>query len=61
MKRVNLAEKFDLIRVHWWPKIAGKLNGQYEAEVHGLWLQPISSLNTGNVTNDRTRQQPDWI
>lgn len=26
--RVNLDEKFDLIREHWRPKIVGELNGQ---------------------------------
>src|SRR2546430_16953293 len=29
MKKINLAEKFSLIRDHWNPRIAGELNGQY--------------------------------
>lgn len=29
MKKVNLAEKFDLFHEYWSPKIAGELNGQY--------------------------------
>jgi mannose-6-phosphate isomerase-like protein (cupin superfamily) len=29
MERVNLAEKFAVIREHWSPKIAGELNGQH--------------------------------
>ncbi|HSB89546.1 MAG TPA: cupin domain-containing protein [Anaerolineales bacterium] len=119
MPKVNLAEKFDLIREYWSPKIAGQLNGQYvklakfkgdfvwhlhqnedelflvtkgqltiqlrdgavtlkegeffivpagvehrpvaEEEVHALLLEPISTLNTGNVTDERTLQELEWI
>ncbi|MFT5773857.1 MAG: hypothetical protein ACI9ZX_003268, partial [Algoriphagus sp.] len=28
MNKVNLNEKFDLIKEHWSPKIIGELNGQ---------------------------------
>ena len=28
-KKVNLAEKFDLFKDHWNPKIVGELNGQH--------------------------------
>ena len=28
MQKVNIAEKLDLIREHWRPKIVGELNGQ---------------------------------
>jgi mannose-6-phosphate isomerase-like protein (cupin superfamily) len=28
MQKINLAEKFSLIRDHWNPRIAGELNGQ---------------------------------
>lgn len=28
MEKVNLAEKFALIREHWRPKVVGELNGQ---------------------------------
>jgi mannose-6-phosphate isomerase-like protein (cupin superfamily) len=119
MPKVNLVQKFGLIRDYWSPKIAGQLNGQYvklaklkgeflwhqhekedelflvtkgkltiqlrdgdvsltegeffivpagvehrpvaPEEVHALMLEPISTLNTGNVTNERTIQELEWI
>jgi mannose-6-phosphate isomerase-like protein (cupin superfamily) len=119
MAKVNLAEKFGLIKEYWSPKIAGPLNGQYVKlakfngeflwhrheredelflvtkgtltiqlrdgdvnlgageffivpagvehrpvaleEVHALMLEPISTLNTGNVANERTLQELEWI
>jgi mannose-6-phosphate isomerase-like protein (cupin superfamily) len=119
MPKVNLSEKFGLIREYWSPKIAGQLNGQYvklakfkgefvwhqhanedelflvtqgtltiqlrdadvtlaegeffivpagvehrpvaPEEVHALMLEPISTLNTGNVTNERTLKDLEWI
>jgi len=119
MPKVNLAQKFGLIKDYWSPKIAGQLNGQYvklakfkgeflwhqhanedelflvtkgnltiqlrdgdvtlregeffivpagvehrpvaAEEVHALMLEPISTLNTGNVTNERTLQELEWI
>ena len=30
-------------------------------EVHAVMLEPISTLNTGNVTNERTRKELEWI
>jgi len=32
-----------------------------EKEVHALMLEPISTLNTGNVTNERTLQELEWV
>lgn len=32
-----------------------------EEEVCALMLEPISTLNTGNVVNDRTLETLDWI
>ena len=119
MPKVNLQDKFGMIREYWSPKIAGQLNGQYvklakfkgefvwhqhaqedelflvtkgtliiqlrdgnvtlgegeffivpagvehrpvaTEEVHALMLEPISTLNTGNVTNERTLQELEWI
>lgn len=29
MKKINLAEKFDLFNEYWSPRIVGELNGQY--------------------------------
>jgi mannose-6-phosphate isomerase-like protein (cupin superfamily) len=117
--KVNLAQKFGLIKEYWSPKIAGQLNGQYvklakfkgeflwhlheredelflvtkgtltiqlrdgdvaigegeflivpagvehrpvaAEEVHAIMLEPITTLNTGNVANDRTVGELDWI
>ena len=30
-------------------------------EVQAILLEPTSTLNTGNVTNERTLPEPDWI
>ncbi|MDB4083013.1 hypothetical protein N9502_01970 [Vicingaceae bacterium] len=40
MKKINLEEKFSLFKVHWTPKIVGKLNGQQVkiAKVHGEFV-----------------------
>jgi mannose-6-phosphate isomerase-like protein (cupin superfamily) len=32
-----------------------------DEEVHVLLLEPVATLNTGNVTNERTRQELEWI
>ena len=32
-----------------------------QEEAHALMLEPISTLNTGNVTNERTLQELEWI
>jgi mannose-6-phosphate isomerase-like protein (cupin superfamily) len=32
-----------------------------EEEAHVLLLEPDSTLNTGNVRNERTIPKPDWI
>ena len=32
-----------------------------QEEVHALMLEPTSTLNTGNVTNERTLQELEWI
>lgn len=119
MDKVNLAEKFSLIKEFWSPRIAGQLNGQYvklarlkgefvwhhhpgedelflvirgnltiqlrdgdvvlgegeffivpagvghrpvaPEEVHVLLLEPASTLNTGNVTDERTITDLEWI
>lgn len=118
MDKVNLAEKFALIKEHWTPKIAGELNGSYvkltklkgefiwhhhehedemfmvvkgkllirfrdrdisleegefliipkgvehlpvaEEETQIILIEPASTLNTGNVRNERTKAA-DWI
>ena len=119
MSKVNLAEKFALIKDYWSPKIAGELNGQHvklakfrgvfvwhqhpnedelflvtrgnltiqlrdgdvtlsegefyivpagvehrpvaAEEVHAILLEPKSTLNTGNVRNERTVAELEWI
>ncbi len=30
-------------------------------EVHAVMFEPVSTLNTGNVTNERTLQRLEWI
>ena len=46
MPKVNLAQKFALIREYWSPKIAGQLNGQYVklAKFKGefMWHQHVN-------------------
>jgi mannose-6-phosphate isomerase-like protein (cupin superfamily) len=112
MEKINLAEKFNLVKQYWSPKIIGELNDSYvkavklkgefiwhhhdqedelflvvkgslrirfrdrdvrleegeflivpkgvdhlpiaEQEAHILLLEPKTTLNTGNVTNERT-------
>jgi mannose-6-phosphate isomerase-like protein (cupin superfamily) len=112
MEKINLAEKFNLVRQYWSPKIIGELNDSYvkavklkgefiwhhhdqedelflvvkgslrirfrdrdvrleegeflivpkgvdhlpiaEQEAHIVLLEPKTTLNTGNVTNERT-------
>jgi len=119
MDKVNLAQKFALIKEYWSPKIAGELNGQHlrlvkfkgefiwhhhdnedelfliirgnlliqfrdrevtlnegefiiipagidhrpvaKEEVHAVLLEPTSTLNTGNVTDERTIRNLDRI
>ncbi|HLE13346.1 MAG TPA: cupin domain-containing protein [Anaerolineales bacterium] len=34
---------------------------QAEEEAHVLLLEPVATLNTGNVTDERTILHPDWI
>ncbi len=118
MDKVNLADKFGLIKEYWSPRIAGELNDSYlklvklkgefvwhhhdaedelflvvkgnlriklqdrelslnegefvvipkgvehcpvaEQEVHVLLLEPKSTVNTGNVQNERTRAA-EWV
>jgi mannose-6-phosphate isomerase-like protein (cupin superfamily) len=30
-------------------------------EVHALLFEPVTTLNTGNVRNERTIDRPDWL
>ena len=115
MEKVNLRDKFDLVKEHWNPHIVGELNGQMvkivtflgpfvwhhhenedemflvvqgrfrmefrdrhvwieqgefivvprgvehrpvaEQEAHVVLFEPASTLNTGNVRNERTRER----
>lgn len=119
MRKVNLAEKFDLFQETWSPKIVAELNGQqvklakldgafdwhhHEDEdelflvvkghltielrdrqvdldegeffvvpkgvdhrpvanelAHVLLFEPSTTLNTGTVRTERTRDELDWI
>jgi mannose-6-phosphate isomerase-like protein (cupin superfamily) len=117
-KVINIAEKFDLIREYWSPRIAGQLNDSYlklaklhgefiwhhhddedemflvvkgrltiqlrdgdihlhegefviipkgvehkpvaEEEVEVILLEPVTTRNTGNILNERTRSS-EWV
>ena len=119
MDKVNLLDKFALIKEHWSPKVAGDLNGQqvklaklkgefiwhhHEAEDEAffvlkgsfrmefrdkmvvlnegemlivpkgvehkpvvdeeVWVmlfEPATTLNTGNVVNERTKTDLGWV
>ena len=119
MEKVDIAQKFNLFREHWSPKIVGELNDSYvklakikgefvwhhhenedelflvikgrllikfrerdvwlnegefliipkgvehlpvaKEEVHILLLEPKSTVNTGNVQNERTVSGEQWI
>ena len=119
MEKINLAEKFNLVKQYWSPKIIGELNDSYvkavklkgefiwhhhdqedelflvvkgslrirfrdrdvrleegeflivpkgvdhlpiaEQEAHIVLLEPKTTLNTGNVTNERTVAELDRI
>lgn len=119
MDKVNITQKFNLLKEHWSPKIVGQLNDSYvklakikgeflwhkhdyedelflvvkgsmlirlrdrdivlgegeffivprgvehmpvaEEEVHIMLLEPKTTLNTGNVQNERTVSGTEWI
>jgi mannose-6-phosphate isomerase-like protein (cupin superfamily) len=119
VRKINLAEKFNLFAEHWSPKVIGELNGQQvkiakvqgeflwhhheaedelflvikgeltielpgedvhleegeflivprgvehkpvaEQEAHILMLEPVGTLNTGNVQSERTVQEAERI
>jgi hypothetical protein len=46
MEKVNVAEKLAVFRDHWHPRVV--------AEVNGLLFEPASTLNTGDVRDQRT-------
>jgi hypothetical protein len=55
---VNLGEKFARIHDYWNPRIAGELNDSY---VKLVKLEPRTTLNTGNVVEERTVRQEGRI
>lgn len=119
IQKVNLAEKFDLFKEHWSPKIVGALNDSYvklaklegefiwhkhdnedelflvikgnlliklrdqdihlspgefviipkgiehcpvaEEEVHVVLIEPKTTSNTGDVSNELTKENLDFI
>jgi hypothetical protein len=76
MEAINIAKKFQLVSELWSPKIVGELNGQHvklakvkgefvwhshEAEAHIMLFEPAGTLNTGNVRNERTREDLDRL
>jgi len=54
-RRVNLADMFGRFEDHWSPKIVGEVNDSLVklVKLKGEF-EPNSTLNTGNVRNDRT-------
>jgi hypothetical protein len=57
-QKVHLAGKLQRITEHWSPRIVGELNGQ---QVKLAKLEPASTLNTGNVRNERTIESPERL
>lgn len=53
MDKVNLAEKLAQIPRPWDPRVVGELNV--------LLFEPAGTLNTGNVRNERTIDEPDRL
>jgi hypothetical protein len=51
LKRVDLAEVFDRFREPWSPKIVG------EREALVMLFEPATTLNTGDVRNERTLER----
>ena len=74
-ENVYLREKLALFTDHWKPKTVCELNGQqvklvkfhgpfvwhHHEEAHVLLFEPASTLNTGNVRNERTVADLEWI
>ncbi len=58
MPKVNIAEKFSKISEYWKPYIAAELNGQH---VKLVLFEPASTLNTGNVVNERTQRHLERV
>ena len=60
VEKVNLAEKLSLFDERWSPKIVAELNDAHvkvvklEGECHVVLIEPKTTLNTGNVRNERT-------
>lgn len=52
MDKVNLSNKLAQFSAYWQPKIVGELNGQQV-----MLFEPATTLNTGNVRNERTVEE----
>jgi hypothetical protein len=75
MEKVNIAEKFARFTEQWKPKVVGQLNGQqvkvvkfhgpfvwhHHEKAHVLLFEQASTLNTGNVLNERTVADPERL
>ncbi len=53
--KINIQDKFNQFSDLWGPKIAGELNSSYV-----ILLEPITTVITGNITNERTMGE-EWI
>jgi hypothetical protein len=67
IQKVNLEEKFSLLNDYWSPKIASQINNfaiklvKIQQECRLILLEPVETLNTGNVENERTAAMPGAI
>ena len=76
VRKVNLTEMFGRFKDQWSPKIVGevndslvkltKLKGEFvwhhqDRETEVVLVEPNSTLNTGNVRNERTVPQLDRL
>lgn len=76
MHKVNLTESFARFHDHWNPRVVAELNGQHvklvkfqgefvwhhhDHEVHVLLFEPSGTLNTGNVRDARTVENPERL
>ena len=70
MEKVNIIEKLGMFADYWNPRIIGELNivprtiehkPVADEEVHLLLFEPSTTMNTGNVENEKTRKNPERI
>ncbi|MEX2231306.1 MAG: hypothetical protein WD824_04055 [Cyclobacteriaceae bacterium] len=55
IEKVNIRRKLDLFPDHWNPKIEHRPVAEKEVEI--LLFEPATTLNTGNLVNERTKKE----